>query len=395
MRITWASNAPWLGTGYGTQTRQVVERLIADGHDVAIAANAGLGGRPMTDPDTGALVLPIGADSYSQDVMRSHHALWTKGEPGWIITLFDVWVYDPDTFADAQIASWVPVDHYPVPPKVAHWARQHPTIAMSKFGQRALSEAGITAHYAPHALDLNVWKPTETLESGQTVREYLQIPDDAFVVMVNAANKGNVPPRKSWGEMFQALARFMETYPDVYLYLHTDMRGTYGGIDLIVLQAALGMPAERIRVSDQYASLAGLVTSETLAAHYTAADVLLATSMGEGFGLSVIEAQACGTPVIVTDFSAQPELVGAGWTVPFQPWWDFAQASWFALPLVSGIVRRLEEAYRTRGEHTEAALAKAREYDADLVYVEHWRPILAKLDEKPTRQARRAKRRAK
>lgn len=398
MKITWASNAPWAATGYGTQTAQVIKRLVADGHQVAVATNHGLSGRPMADPETGVTVFPVGADTYGNDVIRAHHDLWTAGEPGWIISLYDVWVFDIEGFASTNIASWTPVDHYPVPPKVEAWASRHPTIAMSRFGQRALEESQVKAYYAPHALDLDVWKPTPVLPDGQTVRGVLGIPDDAFLVMISAANKGNVPPRKAWGEMMTAVAGFMKDRPDVYLYIHTDVKGVYGGVDLIVLQAALGMPTERIRVPDQYANLTGLIGSDIMAAHYTTADVLLASSMGEGFGIPVIEAQACGTPVIVTDFSAQPELVGSGWKVPYQPYWDFTQASWLAMPSISGILRALQGAYEAKGdpEFTENALAKAKEYDADTVFAEHWRPILADLEEKlhpPTRQQRRASRR--
>lgn len=43
---------------------------------------------------------------------------------------------------------------------------------------------------------------------------------------------------------------------------------------------------------------------------YNAADVLLAPSLYEGFGLTVIEAMACGTPVITSNVSSLPEVVG-------------------------------------------------------------------------------------
>ncbi len=43
---------------------------------------------------------------------------------------------------------------------------------------------------------------------------------------------------------------------------------------------------------------------------YNAADALLAPSLYEGFGLTVLEAMACGTPVITSNVSAIPEVVG-------------------------------------------------------------------------------------
>lgn len=45
---------------------------------------------------------------------------------------------------------------------------------------------------------------------------------------------------------------------------------------------------------------------------YNAADVLLAPSLYEGFGLTVLEAMACGLPVITSNVSSLPEVVGDG-----------------------------------------------------------------------------------
>lgn len=46
-----------------------------------------------------------------------------------------------------------------------------------------------------------------------------------------------------------------------------------------------------------------------LAAFYSAADVLLSLSYEETFGLTIVEAMACGTPAVVYDNTAQPELI--------------------------------------------------------------------------------------
>jgi glycosyltransferase involved in cell wall biosynthesis len=400
LKITWASNAPWAPTGYGTQTKQVLKRLKADGHEVAVAANFGLMAQPIIDPDLGIPIVPLGADGFGNDVLLPHHRLF-GGD--WIITLYDVWVYQNPDLDQARIASWTPVDHAPVPPKVADWASKHPTIAMSRFGEAELKKKGIAPMYAPHALELDTWKQDTHLPDGKTVRESLGIPEDAFLVMINAANKGNVPPRKAWNEMLYALAILMRDHDDVWVYIHSELRGVYGGVDLIYLMMLMGIPAERVRYPDQYAVITGLIDQDVLSAHYASADVLLATSMGEGFGLTVLEAQACGTPVIVTNFSAQPELVGGGWTVGFQPFYDHTQGSWFAIPLIEQIYKALNEARERKGdpELRTNALAKAAEYHADKVYVEYWRPIIETLDGmmKPVprairRQNARAKKRA-
>jgi glycosyltransferase involved in cell wall biosynthesis len=48
----------------------------------------------------------------------------------------------------------------------------------------------------------------------------------------------------------------------------------------------------------------------TLMQFYNAADILLAPSTHEGFGITLLEAMACGTPVITANASAMPEVVG-------------------------------------------------------------------------------------
>jgi glycosyltransferase involved in cell wall biosynthesis len=91
---------------------------------------------------------------------------------------------------------------------------------------------------------------------------------------------------------------------------------------------------------------------------YSAMDVLLNPAMGEGFGITVLEAQACGTPAIVTEFSAMKEVCAAGWHVKWDPYWT-GQNSWMATPDVDDIVSALEECYglpdRQRQQLSEAA----------------------------------------
>ena len=54
----------------------------------------------------------------------------------------------------------------------------------------------------------------------------------------------------------------------------------------------------------------GYVDDETLAGLYANATLFVLPSQDEGFGLPALEAMACGTPVIVSDGGALPEVAG-------------------------------------------------------------------------------------
>ena len=382
--ILWASNSPWSQTGYGQQTAQACQRLHKDGHKVAIASNYGLEGAVSTWRDIPHF--PRGYDMYSNDVIPAHSMSWANANPDSVpllVTLFDTWIFKGEPWAQVdQIASWVPIDHSPIPPDVATWCRRPNVtpIAMSQFGQDALLAAGIESLYIPHAIE-DVFKPTESIDTptGElTGRSFMDIDPDAFVVTMNAANKGVAPCRKSFAEAFLAFSMFADQHDDVVLYMHTEERGSMGGIDLHNLAAAVGLQEHQLKFVDQYAYRTN-IPQNLLAAVYTASDVLLAPSMGEGFGIPVVEAQACGTPVIVSNFSAQPELVGDGWLVEGQPYWDSPQRSWLVTPRVPSIIEALEAAYARGRGRSEKAIEFASAYGADYVYEQHWRPALKAL----------------
>jgi glycosyltransferase involved in cell wall biosynthesis len=376
VKIAWYSNAPWAGTGYGQQTDIFTELLAADGHDVAILANYGLNGAPRGWKNMP--VYPGGYDMWANDVLSLHSRHHFNESNGLILTLCDVWVIKNPVLKEMPLASWVPIDHTPIPPKVAqffHEYNAHP-IAMSKFGLAELQNLGLDSSYVPHGIDTDVFRPM-TEVGGRSVREVLGLPADAFVVGMNAANKGSQKIRKSFPQVFLAFAMFQRKRPDAILYLHTEKFGHSAGVDLIRLAQACGVPEDSIRYTDQYAYRMGL-KPELLAAMYSCFDVLASPSMGEGFGIPVVEAQACGVPVIVSDATAQPELCGSGWTVGGVPDWDEAQASWFHLPDVFEIAAAMDEAYEGQGDR-EKARQFALQYHHTTVYRDYWVPTLERL----------------
>ncbi len=415
MKILWISNAPWAPSGYGSQTRQVGLRIAAAGHEIEFSANDGSRG----DRDwNGLLVRGSGSDRFSRDSVRED---LDRSGADWVISLYDAWVYTEqgrDPFAGLpRVTGWVPVDHFPTPLALYGWLEEHGAIAMSEFGHRCLRDTSegfaksgrraFPVSYAPHAVD-DVFAPVES-----RFREQIDVPEDAYLVGIVAANYGTrIYDRKGFADMAHAMALFMETHRDAYLYVHT-LQQTFDGIDLPMLFAFKGVDAHRLRWADQYAVKKLTVSDEQMAHIYSSLDVLLATSRGEGFGLPVIEAQACGTPVIASNWTAQAELVGevwsegragfqrhpSGWLVAVDPDWDPRQGADFAKPLIGSITRALNEAYERRGDVaiSEAAIAKAAGYRADAVFDRYWRPILAGMEAElrtPNREDRRAAKRA-
>ena len=385
LRVLWYSNAPWTPTGYGQQTAQVIERLAKENHQVAVHAMYGLAGSASSW--NGFKIYPQGLAAYSDDVVVAHTMEWANQDPSTptlLITLFDTWVLKSDSLKTLKnIASWVPIDHQPTPPDVLAWCARDNVkpIAMSKFGSRMLDLAGVEHLYVPHAIEA-VFQPTEsiTLANGNkmTGREFMGWEEDRFVVSMVATNKGSQPARKAWAENILAFSIFAKDHPDAVLYLYTEPDGAMAGINLPTLLDAVGVSKDKYKVVDQYAYRHGM-PQNVMAAMYTASDVLLACSMGEGFGIPVIEAQACGCRVIVSNFTAQPELVGDGWTVEGQPWWDAAQKSWFFTPNVPDIVNALKSAYDAPRSRSEDAITHALGYGADQVFEQYWKPTMKEL----------------
>lgn len=375
--ILAASNAPWAGTGYGQQIAQLSRLLVEDGYELTLAANYGLQGSRMEWE--GIPVLPPGFDVWGNDTIGGHARTVFDGRRGWVLTLFDVWVAKGPSWKEMNVASWVPVDHIPTPPKVVEFFQVTGAvpIAMSLFGAKQLGKSGLEPLYAPHGIDTDVFRPGVRDIAGMPARDALGVPADAHVTLMVAANKGVYPPRKAFPNALLGFAQFARKHDDAVLVLHTERYGMAEGMQLDRLVEACGIPEDRVVFTDQYAYRMGL-PPEMLAGVYNAADVLLAPSMGEGFGIPVIEAQACGLPVIVSDFSAQPELVGSGWLVDGLPFWDEAQAAWLHYPNPYTIADCLEDSYAGGGSSDDAR-AKALQYDHRYVFDTYWRPVLAEL----------------
>jgi len=111
---------------------------------------------------------------------------------------------------------------------------------------------------------------------------------------------GMIEPRKNLQRLVGAFARLKDLREECCLVLAGSLG--WGGNDLLRAVEAHGLKEEVI--------LPGYLDDADLPALYSAAEVFVYPSLYEGFGIPVLEAMACGTPVITSKVSSMPEIAG-------------------------------------------------------------------------------------
>lgn len=383
--VSLASNSPGMPTGYGNQAQLLLERMVRHGLEVASLSNYGQEGRPGTAKIAGKEI-PVynrGLDLYSNDVIPLHVRDFTSKHPDLkhvLFTLYDVWVYNKLDY-DGPIVSWVPMDHVTAPPGVMEFLKRENVtpIAMAPHGQRQLEGQGIESVYIPHGIETKLYYP-DTSYKGSTFREVMGLKDSDYLVGMVAANKANGQVhRKAFAENLLAFALHLKKYPDSYLYIHSEPTRVYGGFDLATILKMVGIPKDNVFLPNLYDLRIGFDT-DYMRSMYSSLDVLLSTSYGEGFGIPTVEAQACGTRVITSNFAASADLASEdSWKIDGQPFWDEAQAAFYSIPSVTRIVASLADSYDNARGHSDMAVEFAKQFDVDHVFQWRWMPFLKGL----------------
>ena len=154
---------------------------------------------------------------------------------------------------------------------------------------------------------------------------------------------GTLEPRKNLPRLLGAYAR---------------VRASGGDVPLLVLAGGRGWAAEAIERAVAALGLAdavrftGAVEREDLAALYAAAELVVYPSLYEGFGLPVVEAMACGAPVVTSNVSSLPEVAGDA-AVLVDPRDEAA---------IAAAITELLRDDRARAELRRRGLARARKF---------------------------------
>ena len=169
-------------------------------------------------------------------------------------------------------------------------------IAVSQHTKRDLLEIYGTPPHKVHVIDEGIDEHFRPADEGEIrrVKERHSI-RRPYLLMV-----GTLEPRKNHVLAFQALARLKaEGWPHCVVVV-----GRRGW-----LFNAVQRQVELLQLTDDVI-FAGRVPDADLPALYSGADCFLMPSLYEGFGIPVLEAMACGAPVVCSRASSLPEVAG-------------------------------------------------------------------------------------
>ena len=341
MRILWGSEQPTRPTGYGVVSRELIKRLVAKGHEVFVMG-WDYNGEPIKHEE-GWFLVPAGLTGQGNDHINDNLSMLD-----WNLRVFnpDVYFSLTEIMATPHMVrscnnlgvphvSYLPIDGSPFS---YGWreiiAMTHTPLWMSQFGQqqflefveRYKSDGSGREDMKDPFLDRFAIAPTDVLYQGVDTKMFTPVTDEVKAemraqlglhwefVFVSVARNGN---RKQIPRLLEALAMMLDGIPaedrDKYgLILHTgdptNLRGL-GGWNLPHMVAEMGLEGN-VTFSDISSNPLHGLTREQMAKLYQIADCHVSATAGEGFGLTTVEAMACGLPVILPDNSTARELIG-------------------------------------------------------------------------------------
>ena len=319
MKILWLGDAG-SHTGFARVTHAIGERLVDMGHEVHVLAVNYDGDYWPTNLKLYVPNKLVPTDIYGQSRFVE---LLGSVDPDIVFMLQDPFVIAKFLFRnrwDEQkillqyrpIMAYLPVDGINQPSTWKVLEKVTKPVLMSNFGRTWLPDAPVVWH----GIDTDLYRPAKErsyissggmeVKSKKDAKRALGYDPDGFLVVRIDRNSR----RKDFSSTFKALVPVMKRHTDIQVHFHCKPTGEEG-VELPQLFSREPDVADRFFVPGDHNTRKGWPDTD-LAILNNAADLIVSTSWGEGFGLTLGEALACGTPVVAQNVSSITEVVGPG-----------------------------------------------------------------------------------
>lgn len=382
MRIILAAHAPWRPTAYGIMVEPLVEMWRGLGHEAMVLAIDCDGGPLFMDWHGIRVALP-NQHRFGQDVIAD---LVRSFRADVVVSNFDPWVLSEPGFgralSGAAWVGWFPVDQEPLPyhlPKLI--PAMDVALTESEWGLGILRRLGLglRAQAMPVPVDVEGFDLVDEL-ARKRARAALGIDPGAQVIGLIGTNLYG--DRKALAEQIGGFCLYAKEYPEALLLLHTEPQGA---VNVPALLNSYGF-LERVVSLQGFARDYGMSEHRKMALLYQAMDVLLHATAAEGFGLCMLEAMACGIPVIYAENTSMPELVD-GYGVPVM--WDrlvktwSVHGGWWNRPTAEGVADALEYYFERGGKENvpgpQMLRERALEFSPERL-AERWKAVFEKVE---------------
>ncbi len=257
-------------------------------------------------PEVATEIVPFSHGFYSPGAYAAWLALGARGRLAADVAFFPHYDVPPLGALPPAVVTVHDLMHFRLPAMFA----AHKRLLAARVLRRAVRRAARVVTGAEHARrDLTAWMPwaaerITVVPHGVDPSFAAPVPEPALAwsgaLRPYLLCVGNRKPHKNVVTAVEVLARLRARRPELRLVLAGPrFRGSDGVAERA---AALG-------VADAVVD-AGPVSEDRLRALYRDAECLLFPSLYEGFGLPVLEAMASGTPVVASDRTSVPEVVG-------------------------------------------------------------------------------------
>jgi glycosyltransferase-like protein len=343
---------------------ELASALVDEGHDVTLFAPAARGETFFREPPCRVILATIegsqhgtvalvdarlralkvsvkACDPRSFDLLHAQDSisgnalaeLTAEGEiAGFIRT-----VHHLDHFDNPRLAAW----------QTRAWRDADRVLCVSEMWTRVMRATyGVEAATVPNGVDLRRYSTRRT-KRDDMVRQRLGLQNGAPVVLA----VGGIEARKNTLGLLDAFAELVKRRPDARLVIA-------GGASLLDHNAYTRSFMERVAGFGltQVVTITGPLDDADMPALFRCADVLAMVSLREGFGLVVLEALACGTPVVASKIA------------PFTEYLDHALCCWATPTDTTSIADALERVvdgrHRTDFNHAVPALLDRMSWQA-------------------------------